>query len=257
MERRDPAKKTVLLAGAALLAAAAGGPAQAASTDGLRVEAEGPCRGSQAEYSRERDYTMGPEHWYGSLKGEILWRQEGHVFEPYTMRQFTNTKELQIEHVVAIKEAHDSGLCGADAQTKLRFVDDLDNLTVATPEVNRAKGARDAGEWAPEHNRCWFAATVTEVKRKYRLSVDEREKAALDEMLAGCGREVAMRYPVERGGSAGPEAEDGEDALARYDDNGNGRITCKEARRHGIAPVMKGHPAYPFMRDANKDGRVC
>ena len=27
------------------------------------------------------------------------------------------------------------------------------------------------------------------------------------------------------------------DALAQWDDNGNGRITCAEARAHGIAPV--------------------
>lgn len=46
-------------------------------------------------------------------------------------------------------------------------------------------------------------------------------------------------------------------ALELYDDNGNGRITCKEARRHGIAPVPHGHPAYPYMRDADNDGTVC
>ena len=47
------------------------------------------------------------------------------------------------------------------------------------------------------------------------------------------------------------------DALALYDDNGNGRITCKEARTHGIAPVSRGHPAYQYMRDADNDGVVC
>ncbi len=45
--------------------------------------------------------------------------------------------------------------------------------------------------------------------------------------------------------------------LELYDDNGNGRITCAEARRHGIAPVRRGHPAYIYMHDANNDGIVC
>ena len=49
----------------------------------------------------------------------------------------------------------------------------------------------------------------------------------------------------------------GGDALARYDDNRNGRITCKEARRHGIAPVLRSHPAYRYMRDGDGDGVVC
>ena len=47
------------------------------------------------------------------------------------------------------------------------------------------------------------------------------------------------------------------DALALWDDNGNGRITCAEARRHGIAPVSRDHPAYEYMRDADNDGVVC
>ena len=45
--------------------------------------------------------------------------------------------------------------------------------------------------------------------------------------------------------------------FAFWDDNGNGRITCAEARGHGIAPVPRGHPAYPFMRDGDGDGVVC
>ena len=42
-----------------------------------------------------------------------------------------------------------------------------------------------------------------------------------------------------------------------WDDNGNGRISCAEAQRHGIAPVRRNHPAYRFMRDADGDGVVC
>ena len=42
-----------------------------------------------------------------------------------------------------------------------------------------------------------------------------------------------------------------------WDDDGNGRVSCAEARRHGIAPVRRGHPAYPFMNDADGDGVVC
>ena len=48
-----------------------------------------------------------------------------------------------------------------------------------------------------------------------------------------------------------------QNALALYDDNRNGRITCAEARIHGIAPVRRGHPAYPYMDDRDGDGIVC
>ena len=225
----------------------------AESTEGLKVVEEPSC--PEIRYDRENDYRVPENEWRGALKGRILWQQEGHVFEPYTMRVFTNTKLLQNEHVVAVKEAHDSGLCRADAETKTRFVTDTDNLTLATPEVNRAKAALDAGEWVPDENRCWFAATIVHVKRKYDLSVDAREKSNLDRMLQSCHRRTAMIYPETAPGPV-PGAIV-EDPLAAYDDNKNGRITCKEARKHGIAPVMRSHPAYKYMRDGNNDGQVC
>lgn len=46
-------------------------------------------------------------------------------------------------------------------------------------------------------------------------------------------------------------------SVAQWDDNRNGRISCAEARAHGIAPVRRGHPAYPFMNDPNNDGVIC
>ena len=55
--------------------------------------------------------------------------------------------------------------------------------------------------------------------------------------------------------AAGQSGQSG--ALGLYDDNGNGRITCAEARRHGIAPVPRDHPAYRYMRDGDGDGVVC
>lgn len=60
-----------------------------------------------------------------------------------------------------------------------------------------------------------------------------------------------------RGTVAAAAAGGGTDALALYDDNGNGRIRCVETRGHGIAPVPRTHPAYRYMRDRDRDGVVC
>ena len=50
---------------------------------------------------------------------------------------------------------------------------------------------------------------------------------------------------------------DADTVLERYDSNGDGRITCSEARRQGIAPVERSHPAYQYMDDRDGDGIVC
>ena len=54
-----------------------------------------------------------------------------------------------------------------------------------------------------------------------------------------------------------PTQTEKEDALKLYDSNGDGRITCKEARQHKIAPVRKNHSAYQYMKDPDNDGIVC
>ncbi len=102
------------------------------------------------------------------------------------------------------------------------------------------------------------------MKRAYGLTVDRRARDALAHTLAGCedtGIDMAQRRTVAvaaaspNRGPVNPAAQT--DALARYDDNGNGRITCAEARRHGIAPVPRSHAAYRYMRDGDGDGVVC
>ena len=183
-------------------------------------------------------------------------------YGPYTGTCFASARETDIEHIVAASEAHDSGLCAADSATKARFARDTLNLTLASPRVNRhQKGGKDAAEWVPARNRCWFAARVVDVRRVYGLTIDRREAAALDGSLAGCEstsiEPVVCSVPASSGAGAAPAPAAGDDALALYDDNGNGRITCKEARRHGIAPVPRSHPAYRFMRDGDGDGVVC
>ena len=163
--------------------------------------------------------------------------------------------------MVATSEAHDSGLCAADVGTRRRFASGLLNLTLAAPAVNRRqKSGMDAGEWLPRLIRCWFADRVVAVKRKYRLTVDAREARALEGVLSRCASTAMVvadgREAVSAPSTKAP-ATGGADALRRWDTNGNERITCREARTHGIAPVRRGHPAYRFMRGGDGDGVVC
>lgn len=74
---------------------------------------------------------------------------------PYTGRCFSDRRETDIEHIVALSEAHDSWLCAADAATRRRFASDMLNLTLAGPDVNRnRKKHHDAAQWMPSMNRC-------------------------------------------------------------------------------------------------------
>ena len=125
---------------------------------------------------------------YSSLEDEIidgLPKSDGQVYTPYTCKLFDiradGTAATDIEHIVALAEAYDSGLAESQFRT---FAGDLDNLTLADPAVNRSqKSDRDAGEWGPPQNSGWFAARVVVVKQKYGLSVNPAERNALQAML--------------------------------------------------------------------------
>ena len=224
-----------------------------ARLNALEASAVDPLEGIViAEENRCIPYDADDYAYPQSVEREIVAAMDGRIYSPYTGRTFASLSETDIDHIVARSEAHGSGLCGADAATRLAFAADPLNLTLAEPMVNRdRKMALDLGEWLPERNRCWYAGRVVAVKRKYGLSMDIREAAAARVVLASCGSTEMVFYAQP---TPGPQ---GDDALARYDDNGNGRISCAEARAHGIAPVERGHPAYGYMRDADGDGVVC
>ena len=56
-------------------------------------------------------------------------------------------------------------VCAATDSTRRAFARDLDNLTLANPRLNRnEKRNKDAADWLPVMNQCWFAWTVISVK---------------------------------------------------------------------------------------------
>ena len=104
---------------------------------------------------------------------------------PYTCAAIGgNLRSTDVEHIVALSEAHDSGL---PPDRMLAFSGDPLNLTVAAPRENRnIKSDKDAAEYLPPRNRCWFAGRVLDVKARWGLTVDADEAAALIRALDGC-----------------------------------------------------------------------
>ena len=93
-------------------------------------------------------------------------RSSGQVYTPYSCIAFDiepdGTAGTDIEHIVALAEAHDSRI-GDDRRRDIAA--DLLNLTIADPTVNRSqKGDRDAADWVPVRHGRWFAEQVIAVK---------------------------------------------------------------------------------------------
>ena len=148
-----------------------------------------------ADENRCSPYTPEDYSYSQSVEDDIIARLGG-IYSPYTAECFGGKTLTDIEHMVARSEAHDSGLCAADDGIRSSFGSDLDNLTLASPSVNRyQKGAKDAADWLPTNNRCWFAATIVKVRLKYGLTIDSLEAAALEEVLTSC-TSLELERPV-------------------------------------------------------------
>ena len=153
-------------------------PTQPASTlGGLTVAPEYRC----APYDPD-DYPYSP-----SVEAKIV-DALGGIYGPYTGTWFESIREMDIEHIVARSEAHDSGLCAVSPETQVR-------IRIRPPEPSRwrlqaSTGTRRAPTTPPSGfptlNECWYVDRTIQVRLEYGLTIDRAEADAIDRVLAGC-----------------------------------------------------------------------
>ncbi len=105
--------------------------------------------------------------------------------------------EIDVDHVVALAEAWDSGASGWTLERRRQFANDPLNLLVVTRRSNREKADLDAGEWKPPMADAWCvtASMVILTKLRYEMTVDAAERDGLDEMARTCERSDQRTVP--------------------------------------------------------------
>lgn len=103
----------------------------------------------------------------------------------------TSASSFDIDHVVALKEAWDSGAWAWTSARRQAYANDLGDarsLRAVSAASNRAKSDRDPAQWLPPLTsfRCTYATEWVVVKVRWRLSVDTLERAALKRILTAC-----------------------------------------------------------------------
>ena len=108
--------------------------------------------------------------------------------DSYSGKTITDATTLDIDHMVPLKEAHESGAANWSRERKRAYANDLDDpdtLIAVDRRLNRQKGAKDPAEWLPpnpayqtQYARAWVA-----VKLKWGLTADRQELVALQKLL--------------------------------------------------------------------------
>ena len=180
--------------------------------------------------------------------------------------------DLDIDHMVPLAEAHDSGAARWTAERKSAFANDLElpaALTAVSASSNRTKSADDPAEWKPPRRNAWcqYAHDWIAVKVKWSLSADSAEVTALQVMLDTCPAdyERLAEYPERSPAVVRVERQPGQQRTGASEHPAGAYASCDEAdaageeRQRGGRGAGRGFPAdvVPSARDGDGDGIVC
>jgi hypothetical protein len=118
--------------------------------------------------------------------GTLLDRYSGETIN--FIRGNITSMEVQIDHVVALSNAWQTGAFKLTADQRKALANDPMNLFAVKGRLNSQKGDGDAATWLPplKSFRCAYVAQQIAVKAKYSLWVVPPEKAAMVSILAKC-----------------------------------------------------------------------
>lgn len=212
------------------------------------VDADGDCRDT-------RDEVLADESRVRVTGCDIRVGRWRSYYDNETVRYSTN---LDIDHMVPLAEAWDSGARRWNANTRKRFANDLGDprsLVAVTASSNRSKSDRDPAEWMPDHGRCTYVRQWVAVKIRWSLKVNRAEKRALRHRVADCGNPRLTvrkaRIGTRRGGGGGGGGGNGDGLDPRFD-------YCYQAIEHGYGPYRRNLDGeYTWYDDSDDDGVVC
>lgn len=166
---------------------------------------------------------------------------------------------FDVDHMVPLAEAWDSGARRWTAGTRKRFANDLGDgrsLVAVSASSNRSKSDADPADWLPRPGaRCRYVREYAAVKTRWRLTVNRAEKRAMLRVARGC-RNVVVRVRharvVKRSTTTTTTSGGGGGGLdPRFD-------YCYQATAAGYGPYYQGtDPEYDWYTDADGDGVVC
>jgi hypothetical protein len=179
----------------------------------------------------------------------------------------TDPSEIEVDHVVALKEAWDSGAWAWTPEQRRAFANDLTDprtLRAVNRSANGDKGASDPANWMPSQQDYWctYLGDWVAIKVRWGLSMDQSEfgriRNIVRERCPSWGIEPVDALPDFFAATVSiqplaplPLVGSGVGNAGVYFEN------CDAARAAGAAPVRRGDPGYRSGLDRDDDGVGC
>lgn len=104
---------------------------------------------------------------------------------PYTGKVFDKASDVDIDHIVPLKHAHNNGGANWSRAQKRTFANDPENLLVVDDATNQGKGYKGPVKWKPPLKSYWkiYAQKWLHIKKKYNLYISDLEMSQLRKMM--------------------------------------------------------------------------
>lgn len=199
-----------------------------------------------------------------------------------------SSEELEVDHVVSLKEAWDSGAWAWNDEQRANFANDLRDgraLRAVTSASNQEKGDKDPSNWLPSDPSavCRFIGDWVAIKARWKLAMDESEWGRIKNLLEGpcAGRRIGewrdTFVPLARPPAppttapslppppppppappppppapVPPTVLPPPRAVPNFEYE-----NCTAAEAAGATPVLRGEPGYGPHLDGDNDGVGC
>ena len=132
----------------------------------------------------------------------------GEWFDPYTNRTFTNPRDLDVDHVVALADAWVSGAWAWADELLDNFSNDFGNLNAIAAGENRSKSARGPADYSPTAPgaRCDYLVQYATVKIRWQLSITPQDFEVVATGLSGCDVGIVPDTPATAPAASSPPA---------------------------------------------------
>ncbi len=136
-------------------------------------------------------------------KGDRCKILSGEWHSYYDQQTVTDPRGLDIDHIVPLAEAWDSGASQWTKERRQAYANDLGaerSLVAVTARTNRSKADQDPAQWMPPSGdaRCTYLGDWVSTKLRWELTADRDEAETLRALAAGCGGQ-AIEYELAGG----------------------------------------------------------
>jgi len=191
---------------------------------------------------------------------------EGDWVSAYDGEETTTPSEFDIDHVVALKEAWESGAWNWSASARKAFANDLSDdrtLIAVSASSNRSKSDKDPSNWLPplSADLCRYLGDWVSIKARWSLTMDQSEFGRIRNLLTSDCAGLRIRVPDPPPVSVPPPSGNSDEPATTVGAGGSdGDVyyaNCTEARAAGAAPLYRGEPGYRSAMDRDNDGVAC